>query len=97
MNSKNKKTTQQQQKAITRRESKREIITLQTILRSKVLQETQRNEFTVSIETLQKKLDALDDSTVDREEIAYRIRFVNENKGMLDIFNTFWLIFLGIL
>lgn len=83
-----------QQKKIDRRESKREIITLQTILRSKALQDTQRNEFTASIETLQKRLDSLD-STLDREELAYRVRFLNENKGMFDIFNTFWLIFLG--
>ena len=78
---------------VTRRhDTKHQIITIQTILRSKQLSSSQRDELTRNIQELRKQLETTE-YKVDTEEVAYRVRFLKENRGMYDIFHTIWLLF----
>jgi hypothetical protein len=63
------------------------------MLRSNGLSEEQRQGMLKNIVELRNKLDSVD-SQVDPAEIAARRDFLNKNKGMLDVFNTFWVILL---
>lgn len=77
-----------------RRETKRQVIALRTMLRSNDLSADQRNAMSEHILDLRSKLDSAE-SHVNPKEIAQRREFLQKNKGMLEIFNTFWVILLG--
>lgn len=76
----------------TRHDTKHQIITVQTILRSKQLSSSQRDELNRNVQELKKQLET-SEHKVDTEEMAFRIRFLKENRGMYDIFHTIWLLF----
>lgn len=77
-----------------RRETKRQVIALRTMLRSNDLSAEQRNAMSNHILELRSKLDSAE-SHINPNEIAKRRDFLQKNKGMLEIFNTFWVILLG--
>lgn len=76
-----------------RRETKRQVIALRTMLRSQGLTTQQRAEMEANIVQLRGKLDSVE-SQINPAEIAARREFLHKNKGLLDIFNTFWVILL---
>jgi ribonuclease HII len=76
----------------TRHDTKHQIITVQTILRSKQLSSSQRDELNRNVQELKKQLET-SEQKADTEEMAYRVRFLKENRGMYDIFHTIWLLF----
>lgn len=77
----------------TRRETKRQVIALRTMLRSQGLTAQQRADMEANIVQLRGKLDSVE-SQINPTEIAARREFLHKNKGLLDIFNTFWVILL---
>ena len=77
-----------------RRETKRQVIALRTMLRSNDLSNDQRKAMSAHIVELRSKLDS-QESQIDPTEIAARREFLQKNKGMMDIFNTFWIILLN--
>lgn len=77
-----------------RRETKRQVITIRTMLRSNDLTADQRNAMSQRVLELRSQLDSIE-SQVNPAELAARREFLQKNKGMLDIFNTFWLILLS--
>lgn len=77
-----------------RRETKRQVIALRTMLRSNDLSNDQRNAMSSHVLELRSKLDSIE-SQINPTEIAARREFLKKNKGMLEIFNTFWVILLG--
>lgn len=84
-----------------RREYRRRIIGIQTMLRSHDIKTEDKAEMQKQILRLRgqtQKLSNIGDKTketdVTSEEIAQRREFVESNGGLKDIFTTFWLIFL---
>jgi len=73
----------------TRRETKRQVIALRTMLRSQGLSAEQRRNMEANIVELRQKLDSVE-SQIDASEISARRTFLQKNKGLFDIFNTFW-------
>jgi hypothetical protein len=77
-----------------RRETKRQVIALRTMMRSKELTDVQRTEVSTHIDELRTKLDSIE-TQVDSNEINTRREFLRQNKGLFDVFNTFWGILLS--
>jgi hypothetical protein len=77
-----------------RRETKRHIIALQTMLRSQELLEDQRASMEININNLRKQLNEIE-AKVNKDEIKLRREFVSKNKGLMEIFNAFWLTYLS--
>jgi hypothetical protein len=77
-----------------RRDTKRQVIALRTMLRSNDLSAEQRKAMSAHVLELRNKLDSIE-SQINPSEIAARREFLQKNKGMHDIFNTFWVTLLA--
>eukprot|EP00601_Ochromonadales_sp_CCMP2298_P002225 CAMPEP_0173175772 /NCGR_PEP_ID=MMETSP1141-20130122/4093_1 /TAXON_ID=483371 /ORGANISM="non described non described, Strain CCMP2298" /LENGTH=398 /DNA_ID=CAMNT_0014098043 /DNA_START=88 /DNA_END=1281 /DNA_ORIENTATION=- len=76
-----------------RREQMRELIAVQTMLRGKDVDPTHRATLSVYLLELRSTLDKTN-ATLDRAEVEERREFLKQNKGLKDIFNTFWVVFM---
>ncbi|KAJ1423731.1 hypothetical protein B484DRAFT_103280 [Ochromonadaceae sp. CCMP2298] len=70
-----------------RREAKRELVALQTLLRSTGLTDKQRGAIVAAKSHLQVRLET--QAQHDQEELAIRRKFVQDNRGLLDVCDAF--------
>lgn len=79
---------------LARRQTKRKIIALQTVIRSQGISNEQRKAMESNYKQLRSNLNDMV-ATVDVAEVEKRRDFVSKNVGLQDIFNAFWLTFMA--